>query len=361
MELEYKPDWEQTKRRIEAFWNGEIFDRPLLSITAPNGKQIREIPEPKTMKERCLNFDYRLDVQEERIRCTYFAGEAIPTLWPDFGPDFTAACLGGNLRIGETTKKEISGSGAMWSVPVIEDWEKDLPKIKFDPENVWWRRGVEFTNLAIERSKGKYLVVIPDVDGGGDTCAALRETKNLCIDLYDHPKWVHRLVDIVSKANIKIVEGLYAILSRYGKGNISTFKIWAPGRFYNIRSDFAYNISPEQYREFFLRGAMRESEYLDYSIYHMHWEDYESNQKNRLAHLDAILSIPKLNGVGGIMKPEVCQKILSVGKFIFLHSPLKDIPKVIESLGPKRIWLTSEASTPEEADAVVRGAYKKRM
>ena len=35
MELKYKPDFERAKKYFEAFWQKEVIDRPLVSITAP--------------------------------------------------------------------------------------------------------------------------------------------------------------------------------------------------------------------------------------------------------------------------------------------------------------------------------------
>lgn len=34
--LEYKQDYEETVRRYNAFWEGEIIDRPIVMVTAPN-------------------------------------------------------------------------------------------------------------------------------------------------------------------------------------------------------------------------------------------------------------------------------------------------------------------------------------
>ncbi len=35
MDLEFKPDFEETRQRWAAFWNGEKLDRPLVSIVIP--------------------------------------------------------------------------------------------------------------------------------------------------------------------------------------------------------------------------------------------------------------------------------------------------------------------------------------
>ncbi len=367
MELEYKPDLEQVKKRMEAFWHGESLDRPLVSVTAPNGKSRREIPAPDTLEKRVLDFNYRLEVEEEEIRCTYFGGEAIPCVWPNFGPNITAACLGSELTYIWT------GSNADYhAAPVIHDWERDYGKVGFDPENIWFKRTLEFVKLARERGQGKYYQVTPDVDGGGDTCAALRGTSELCMDLYENRDWVLRLLETVRKGNAEIVQRVHAETSSFQGGAIPTvWKIWAPGRQYNMRNDFAYLIGPELFRNVFLDAMTKEAETeLDYSIFHCHTEDYEANTAVRRAWLEVVLSIPKLQGVqwGDSSTPlnknliEDYKTIVDAGKFGLYIAPLEDIPKIVEALGPKyarRMLFCTNAANPEEAKALIRMLEKK--
>lgn len=359
MELEYKPDLEQVKKRMEAFWHGEILDRPLVSITAPNGKTPRTIPEPDTLEKKVLDFDYRLDVEEEAIRCTYFGGEAIPCVWPNFGPNITATCLGSELDyIWASSRVDYH------STPVIHDWERDFGKIGFDPKNIWFQRTLEFVRLARERGKGKYFQVIPDIDGGGDTCAALRGTSELCMDLYDNREWVLRLLEAVRKGNAEIIKLIYEETVSSQGGCIPTaWRVWAPGRQYNMRNDFAYLISPDLFREVFLDAMIKEAEtVVDYSIFHCHAEDYENNMAGRRAWLDVVLSIPKIQGVqwkdGEPSKNVIadCKRIIDAGKFCLYRACIANIPKIVDALGPRyagRMMFITSASNPEEAKALI--------
>lgn len=357
MTLEYKPDWEKARQRLEAFWAGEELERPIIIVTAPNGRQPRQFP-PST-GPRGLDYERRLDFEEDRIRCTYYGGEAVPSVWPDFGPNITAACLGGRMEVHEADS--ISGHGSFWTYPVIEDWDRDLPQVRFDPENVWWQRILEFTQLAVERAKGKYLVTIPDIDGGCDTCDSLRGTSDLCVDLYENPGRVKQLVAQVREANVEITWRLYTEISRYHTGCVSTFRIWGPGPFYNMRADFSYLVHPSTFCELFLEDMMKEAEALgDCTLFHCHQEDYAVNREGRLAWLDVVLSIPHLKGVEwhivrwDDLEPQ--RKILAAGKFVFCSVNGSDIPHLVEALGSKRLFILTGASCPEEADAIVKAA-----
>lgn len=361
MELEYKPDLDQSLKRMDAFWHGEILDRPLINITAPNGRKPRQIALPETMEKKVLNFEHRLEIEEEAIRCTYFGGEALPTVWPDFGPSYTAACLGGDLKIGDVDP-HLPTTGNVWSERVIRDWERDFGRIGFDPENIWFKRGIEFVKLAREMGRGKYFQVILDVDGGGDTCADLRGSSELAIDLYDNREWVVRLLETVRKGNAEIVKRIHDEVTLDQGGCVNTgWRIWAPGRSYNMRNDFAYLISSRMFREVFLDAMIRESETTqDFTIFHCHTEDYKTNRAGRLAWLDVVLSIPKIQGVQWRYDPSTVEdyrRIINAGKFVLSGVDLRSLPELVQLMGyryMKRIWVTTRASNIEEADAAIK-------
>jgi hypothetical protein len=360
--MEYLPAWEDVRARLKAFWSGEAVGRPLISVTAPNGRTPREIPPPTSTQQGFLDYDYVLDCQEEHIRCTYYAGEAIPSLWPNFGPAITAACMGGNLEIRELLEPGPLANpfqGADWTTPVIKDWRQDLPRIGFDPDNPWWKRTLEFTCRAVARSKGKFLVRTPDIEGGLDTCDALRGTSRLCMDLYDQPEQVLGLLQIVENAKKEIVPRLCRELSRYEEGCVSTFQEWGPGPFYSMRCDFAYLVRPRMFRATALEHMIREAEYLyPCTLFHCHNEDYDRNRAARLAWLDVVCSIPSLRGVQWPLPPsgdlEGHRLVLARGKFLYTSVEASDIVSLLDALGSTRVWLRVRASCPEEADAAVR-------
>lgn len=360
-ELEYKPDLAPALKRMHAFWQGEIIDRPLINIIAPNGRQPRPILPPKTMEQKILNFEHRLELEEEAIRCTYFGGEALPTVWPDFGPAYTAACLGGDLKIGDVDPR-LPTYGNVWSERVILDWERDFGRIGFDPENRWFKRGLEFVKLARERGRGKYFQVILDVDGGADSCADLRGSSELATDLYDHRDWVARLLETVRQGNAEIVKRIYEEVAPDQGGCISTgWKTWAPGRSYNLRNDFAYQVSPRMFRDLFREATIRESETTqDFPIFHCHTEDYQANQAGRQAWLDVVLSVPKIRGVEWPYAPSTVadyRRIIDTGRFVMCCIGVQSLPDLVQAMGDKymkKIWVITSAPTVGEAEAAIK-------
>ena len=79
---------------------------------------------------------------------------------------------------------------------------------------------------------------------------------------------------------IEVFETLYAIAHPASDGGCTNwFGMWAPGRFYPTHNDFSYMISPRMYREIFLPVLRRQTEYLDYSVYHTDEYPREENKE----------------------------------------------------------------------------------
>jgi hypothetical protein len=69
----YKPDWAAARRRLEAFWAGEIFDRCPVAVLAPRK---RRTPVPGPADPADPEAEYRREIA--RLESTYFGGEAVP-------------------------------------------------------------------------------------------------------------------------------------------------------------------------------------------------------------------------------------------------------------------------------------------
>jgi len=296
MDLLYKPDWNAAKSRLEAFWKGESIGRPFALVTARTGER-KDMPYTAgTLRDKILDYDYRLQDEEEWLKVTYYGGEAVPCVWPDFSPDYTSACIGGELEIADLPPDTWT-MGTIWAKHTLNDWEKELPGIGFNPDCIWFKRGIEYTKLAIQRGKGKYLVESLDIDGGMDTAAGLRGAERLCMDIFDCPENVGCLLDKIREGNKQVLNRLYEAVKDSQGGMVNTYKIYAPGKSYNMRSDFSFMLHPDLFREFVLPYMIKESEISDYTIFHTHIEDIEKNAVNRLKYLDVILDIPRIHAV----------------------------------------------------------------
>ncbi|HHV62147.1 MAG TPA: hypothetical protein GXX51_05855 [Firmicutes bacterium] len=46
--------------------------------------------------------------------------------------------------------------------PIIRDWDEDMPKVRFDEENRWWKLVKALTAAAVEWGRGKFFVELID-------------------------------------------------------------------------------------------------------------------------------------------------------------------------------------------------------
>ena len=161
LNLEYKPDAQQALARIEAWWHGEILDRPAIQVWAPrpaDGRPVVAAPPPKqyaTLRDRWMDVPYVVERAAAHIANSYYAGEAFPQFNPNLGPEVMTAGYGAELIFSESTS---------WSIPILKDWH-DTPKLKFDPNNVYISTILDLIRAALEAGKGKFLVGHTDMQG----------------------------------------------------------------------------------------------------------------------------------------------------------------------------------------------------
>jgi len=350
--MEYKEDWEQAKKRISAFWHGEIIDRICISVRAPRANVKRkEIKPPDTLEERWTNMDFLLESAEENIRCTYWGGEAVPHYIPNIGPHFLAACLGCELKFAE---------GTSWVVePLIKSWD-GFQGLKFNPENKWWKWVCEMTERTAKIGKDKFLTAIHDLHGGGAALSALRGVENFCMDLIEHPEEVKKCLKFINDFWFHAYKKLFSLTQKYGQEGSYSWLGWAPGKTCYVQDDFIALISPEHFKEFFRDAIISQTEFLDYSIFHLDGPDC-------IKHLDLLLEIPSLNGIqwvpGAGHMPmtkwiPLLKRIQSAGKLLHINIDAQELETILSELSPKGLMIVTWVKSEEDAKELIKKAEK---
>jgi len=181
--LEFKPDFAQTTARFEAWWHGELIDRPPVTLRLPPSAPAPAASAYPTLRDRWLDVAGSVDRQLAALPAQQYIGDGIPKVQPDIGPELLAALLGCELEFSEASA---------WAKPIVDDVEQWVGILQREPDwgNVYWRAIEEGTAHAIEVCRGKCLVGITDLHGCWDTLAALRDPEMLCMDLIDAPETV---------------------------------------------------------------------------------------------------------------------------------------------------------------------------
>jgi hypothetical protein len=375
-ELEYKPDWEETKQRFIAWWNREDFGRCGLAVRAPRkgvafakratippvyGLRSADEPMdeaapryPDAIEDRWLDLDYIRRSNEYRMRRTYYGGEALP-VWNAGYPGWDAiwTFLGCPIELAEETG---------WSRPILHAprlSDHDCRELVIPPDNRWWQFAERVHRFAVEESRGKSLPGIQGIGGCGDTLAALRGTERLLFDVMDCPDSVREFDQYLMKQWFDVYEKFFQITREGAEGSTAWTNLWSPGRYYLPHNDFSCMISPEQFRRIFLPSLEMQTRYLDHSIYHLDGE-------MAYMHVDALCELPRLTGLQILTSTgksvlqylDVLKKVQRAGKNLWFILKPEEVHDALDNLSSRGLFIDTECASEAEARSLLANAEK---
>ena len=283
MNLEYCPNWEQTKKRFTAWWKHEKLDTPLMRIAA-GGKPAANLP---TVEPYSSDMDLYLNAEkitrnyENYCKTHYFLEDAFPAVSLDIGPGSMAVYLGAEPRFSDKT---------VWFEKCVDDWDT-YGDLKYDPDAHWFKTHLDMIKTAVRIADGNFLINIPDIVENLDILSAMRGSQNLCYDIMDKPAAIKKLVNQVDDLYFKYYDAFYdAVKDTDGSSAYTAFMIWGPGRTAKIQCDFCALISPEQFREYAQPSLRKQCQKLDNSVYHLDGPD-------AIKHVPALMEIKELNAL----------------------------------------------------------------
>ncbi len=355
MHLAFKPDFDNAASMWRKFWNHEN-ERPL--IRAKRDKAPAGTPSPYTQRY----FNASSETGQQRILnaidatfpATEFLAEAMPYFDADLGPDQFGAVLGSPLLFS-TAEKETN-----WVAPAIDelsDFHTDIETVRKDPTYQAW---LKWTARLAKHAKGRYLVGSNDFHSALDALSAIRGPENLCMDLYDCPEEVERVVGEIRKLYVPIFEDLAREAGHSDEtGYIGWIPAWSPGRYAVTQCDFGYMISNEDFRKYALPGIEEESSYLEHTVYHL-------DGVGNLRHIRDILALPGIDAIqwipGAGQKPvwewaDVLREIAAAGKLLQVYcDTVEEVRSIHRDLNGYRgvFYVLAEDMPPEKLENLVK-------
>ena len=254
-------DWTAAREAHEAFWAGEL-DRPLILLSGrskdapPARKQEHYIP---AYGRR--SFDEIVDIAEENIRDTWYAGDGYPAIFTNYGAGSVATYLGlATVRYCE--------HGGVWFHPTTNA-EPDRLHIEPRMDTEWFVHTDRYMRAIVERIGDKTQITLPDLGGMLDILASIRSTDSLLTDLIDRPEQVERLIAETFHAWWSYYEHFYAVTASRCPGTMAWAPVWSPERTYMFQSDLAYMISPAMFERFILPELTACCRRVDHGFYHL--------------------------------------------------------------------------------------------
>ena len=232
-----------------------------------------------------------------------------------------------------------------------------MSDIAFDRNSQWWDFGIRMLKRATFESKGKCIPSIGAFGGTGDTLASLRDSNRLLYDVVDRPQLIRdserRIIDFW----YEVFDAFFGIVSPASDGGCTSwFPLWAPGKFYPTHNDFSYMISPHMYREIFLPMLRRQTEFLDYTVYHV-------DGIKAFVHIPMLCELPKMQALQilpGAGKPsplyyvDALEAVQSRGKNLHITIPSNEVEQAVKTLSAKGLFIATSAGSESEARELIR-------
>jgi 5-methyltetrahydrofolate--homocysteine methyltransferase len=244
-----------------------------------------------------------------------------------------------------------------WQDPCLTDEEWSVEDIRMGHNQEWYDFGIRMLHRAVEESRGKCFPSIGAIGGTGDTLAAMRDSNQLLYDVVDRPELVRESEDRIVDLWVELFSTYHDIVSPATDGGTTCwFALWAPGKFYPTHNDFSYMISPQMYREVFLPALRKQTEFLDYTVYHV-------DGVNAFVHVPLLCELEKLQALQilpGAGKPsplhymDTLRLVQDLGKNLHITIPPDEVEAAVQSLSAKGLHIATVARTEGEARELVR-------
>ena len=348
MPIDRIEDWEQRIARQDAFWECAIIDRPVVAMSLPKAEPEHPWPEDKpyaAIRDRWMDTERVAERAMADALNTDFLGDALPTAWPNLGPEVFSAFFGMEMEYTADTS---------WGVPNLTDWN-DADALVLSKDNFYWKKLLELTDALLERGEGVYYVGLSDVHPGGDAVAAFRDPQLLNLDMLERPGDVRRLLERLTAAYFEVFDFYYDKLMAAGQAITSWPGIVSSRKWYVPSNDFSCMISRKMFDDMFLSGIAEECRHMDAAIYHL-------DGPAALRHLDSLLAIKELNAIQWVYGAgngrasdwiEVYQRIQAAGKGIQMSVESDEVDCIVEHLKPEGVWMSAPVSSREEAKTVL--------
>lgn len=341
-------DWETRLARQDAFWHNAILDRPVVLMTHRKEKPIHAWPDERpygSTRERWFDVERVVEEVLAQVFNTDYWGDALPSTFPNLGPEVFSAFFGMEMDYTRETS---------WSIPNLLDWAM-ADKLALSRDNVYWRKLEEMTNALLTACKGICYVGLTDFHPGGDALAAFRDPVNLNLDLLANCEDVKRLIKRIDTAYLETYDYWHEKLRAADQPCATWAGIVSSKKYYIPSNDFSCMISKELFDDVFLPGIAAECRHYEASIYHL-------DGPNALRHLDSLLEIRELNAIQWIYGAgqgratdwiPVYKRCQEAGKGIQIWCDYDELDTIMAQLRPEGVWLSVYVEDKTQAETVL--------
>ena len=342
-------DWEAVKKRFEAWWQCEIYDRPLIGVTAPRRGLVDDLLSPVAPEQQWTDIDYMIQRQEKSLLRTYYGGEAIPVFWHNWSAGH-ALYFGCQPHFAEETVWVDPAPVDAQGYPILAGWE----------ESPWWQWMQGCTLKAVQASRGRWFTLPMWGNHAGDNLGLVRGTEKLLLDIITNRPWVRQAMQQLSDIQIRAFERLWQLVDpslATVEGSINYVSCWSPERTMAFDCDLSCMISRRDFRELFLPPLLETMQTVKHRIYHL--DGWVAMQ-----HLETLLGLPDLQAIQwlpGAGREAIAQwipliqHVQAAGKGIAVYVQPEEIPLLLHECKPEGLFINTTCQSEDQARRVVEG------
>jgi hypothetical protein len=343
--LAFKPDLEDTVRRLEAFYAGDLIDRPVCMVTAPR-EGYKPVPGRNYRAKVFNDLDDILDNTLAGAEATFCGGEAVPAFFNSFGPDEVAVFCGAYLRwSGDSPDTN-------WSLPFVDDWDT-APPLRLKTGHPLWQRLLELYRRGAERFAGKMLMSMPDLHTNMDLLAAVRGPQRLCMDLIERPEAIDRAM-AEARAVFPPLWDACRLAGRMDELGYCHGIYSMEGAAY-LQCDFACMISPAMFRRWVLPALEEEAAIAKHVVYHWDGPGAQVHAADLVASrgLHCLSYVPGDGHGTHLDHIELLQRCQRGGKAVQAWGSPDEIKLLHRQLQPNKVFYSTWAKTQAEAEELL--------
>lgn len=346
--MKYKDDWPDARQRLTALWQGEMLDRPCITVRAPKpGAAPRSVPRPADDEARWLDPDYLVADALRQIESTWWGGEAIPSYLLMGG---WVLCLGGTPRFAPNT---------IWFETRPVDFDRPSP-FRHDPDSPWVRKYCTAL-LALCELAGRddFLVGSPGGLPANDLLSMHMGVEPFMYALMDHADWMAEAIVTGARDQLHTAQDLQAqIRARhdYWYGGSGWMPFWAPEPFSLTQSDVSCMLSPEMFERFVVPELDVCGQATGALWYHLDGGDARQ-------HLPRLLSLPYLKVIQYVPAPceppngpghlDMYRTIQAAGRIVHIDLPWQNVEPLVRELDPGLLMLQTWCGSRDEGERLL--------
>lgn len=258
---EFKANQEMAKKRMAAWLEGRYIDRMPIKFTA-GGKMPHSLGDMQRDVDMALdNILTRINNQMEIVP----QSDYIPHLFMEYlGEGFIPSMFGAKQVISEDYPPFTKGR-------IINDLEKDLPKLKLDIDPIndgWGPKAFDIIDKFLDATDGQFPVAVIDHQAPYGIATKLIGNEDLMLAMYDTPDLVHELMDICTTAIETTIDVMRDYTEKKGGEFSTNSNSPMPDAGLILWDDYISVISPSLHKKFCLPYNQRL--YERYGRGHLH-------------------------------------------------------------------------------------------